>query len=194
MGVFSPQGIKPDAVRFAGNRLNEGGNPALDEATRQQLVALLPRLRRFCIATTRSVEQGDDLAQSTVERALSRIGQWNQGTRLDSWMFRIAQNINIDQARSLKSRGTQVDVEALESVAGDDGLAIVEGRDGLARARAAMAKLPEDQRALMALVVLDGRSYKEAAEVLGIPIGTVMSRIARTRAAISASVQAGAAA
>jgi RNA polymerase sigma-70 factor, ECF subfamily len=164
------------------------GHPPLDDETRDQIIALLPRLRRFCIAITRSAEAGDDLAQSTVERALSKLDQWQPGSRLDSWMFRIAQNINIDQARSARTRGTQVDVEVLETVMGVDGRDIVEGRDGLARARAAMAKLPEEQRALMALVVIDGQSYKEAASILDIPIGTVMSRIARARAAIAASM------
>jgi RNA polymerase sigma-70 factor, ECF subfamily len=172
--------------------LNDREAPALDMATRDQLVALLPRLRRFCMALTRSAEAGDDLTQATIERALSRIDQWNAGTRLDSWMFRIAQNINIDQARALKTRGVSVDVDTLADVSGEDGRAIVEVRDALSRAQAAMARLPDDQRALMALVVIDGQSYKEAAETLDIPIGTVMSRIARARASIAASMGAGA--
>ena len=172
--------------------MNNREAPALDTATRDQLVALLPRLRRFCMALTRSAEAGDDLTQSTIERALSRIDQWNTGTRLDSWMFRIAQNINIDQARALKTRGVSVDVDALASVSGDDGRAITETRDALARAQGAMARLPDDQRALMALVVIEGQSYKDAAATLDIPIGTVMSRIARARATIAASMGGGA--
>ena len=172
--------------------MNDREAPALDMATRDQLVALLPRLRRFCMALTRSAEAGDDLTQATIERALSRIDQWNAGTRLDSWMFRIAQNINIDQARALKTRGVSVDVDALADVSGEDGREIVEARDALSRAQAAMARLPDDQRALMALVVIDGQSYKEAAATLDIPIGTVMSRIARARASIAASMGAGA--
>lgn len=165
--------------------MNEGQTPKLDKAVREQIVALLPRLRRFCSAITRSVDAGDDLTQATIERALSRIEQWQDGTRLDSWMFRIAQNINIDQARAQTSRGTRVDVEALEAVSGDDGRDIVESRDGLARAQAAMSLLPYEQRVLLAMVVIDGQSYKDAAEALGIPIGTVMSRVARARASIA---------
>lgn len=155
---------------------------------RDQMVALLPRLRRFCMALTRSADAGDDLAQSTIERALSRIDQWQQGSKLDSWMFRIAQNIFLDEVRASKRRGTQVDVDALEMVAGDDGRDIAESRSELARARRAIAALPDDQRALVALVVIDGQSYKEAAAILDIPIGTVMSRIARARQSIDAFV------
>lgn len=158
------------------------------QAVREQIVVLLPRLRRFCMALTGSMEAGDDLAQSAIERALGRLDQWQQGTRLDSWMFKIAQNINIDAARSRKRSGTQVDVEALDSVTGDDGRAILEARSSLECAQTAMAALPEEQRTLMALIVLDGQSYKEAAELLDIPIGTVMSRIARARATISKAV------
>lgn len=102
-------------------------------------------------------------------------------------MFRIAQNINIDQARSRKTRGISVDIDVLDTVTGDDGREIVEARDGLARVQAAMAKLPEDQRALLALVAIDGQSYKEAATILDIPIGTVMSRISRARATLARS-------
>ena len=158
-----------------------------DQSTvREQIVALLPRLRRFCLALTGSADAGDDLVQSTIERALIRIGQYQQGSRLDSWMYRIAQNINIDAARARKVRGVQVNVDVLDVVTGDDGRQIVETRSALARAQAAMAALPDDQRALMALVVIDGQSYKDAAETLDIPIGTVMSRIARARQSINA--------
>jgi RNA polymerase sigma-70 factor, ECF subfamily len=133
-------------------------------------------------------DAGDDLVQATVERALLRSDQWQQGTRLDSWMFRIAQNIRIDQARATKVRGVQIDVDELVSLQGADGRVIVETRSDLAAAQSAMVALPDDQRALMALVVLDGQSYKEAAEILDIPIGTVMSRIARARRAIDLHV------
>ena len=136
------------------------------------------------MALAGGADGGDDLVQATVERALLRSDQWQHGTRLDSWMFRIAQNIRIDQARATKVRGVQIDVDELVSLQGEDGRDIVEARSELAAAQAAMAALPQDQRALMALVVLDGQSYKDAAEILDIPVGTVMSRIARARRAI----------
>jgi RNA polymerase sigma-70 factor, ECF subfamily len=170
--------------------LSDQDLPTTTGMVRQEIVALVPRLRRFCLALTRSADAGDDLAQSTIERALSRIDQWQQGTRLDSWMFRIAQNIFIDEMRASKRRGTQVDVEALEAVAGDDGRRITEARSDMERARQAIAALPDDQRVLVALVIIDGQSYKEAAAILDIPIGTVMSRVSRARQSIAAYVGA----
>lgn len=151
---------------------------------RNRMIAFLPRLRRFCIAVAGSVDAGDDLVQSTVQRAMERIDQWQDGTSLESWMYRIARNIHIDAMRSKATRGVAVDMDAVGDLAGDDGVAIVEGRSDLAAARDALASLPDEQRTLIALVVLEGRSYKEAAEVLEIPIGTVMSRIARARKAM----------
>ena len=151
---------------------------------RQQMVEALPRLRRFCLALARGHDAGDDLCQATVERALARSDQFIPGTRLDSWMYRIAQNIFIDERRRTRTRGHEVEVDNAFELAGDDGVQVVEGRSDLSRARAAMAALPEEQRMLMTLVVLDGMSYRDAADTLAIPIGTVMSRIARARRAI----------
>ncbi|WP_298601191.1 RNA polymerase sigma factor [uncultured Sphingorhabdus sp.] len=147
-------------------------------------MAFLPRLRRFCAVLARNEDRGDDLMQATVERALARIDQWQPGSSLESWMFRIAQNIHIDEVRAQARRGVSVDIDEAVALVGEDGRAIVEERSDLEKARSAMALLPDEQRALMALVVLDGRSYKEAAEILDIPIGTVMSRLARARQSI----------
>jgi RNA polymerase sigma-70 factor, ECF subfamily len=158
------------------------------QKVRDEMVAFLPRLRRFCLTLTHSPDGADDLAQSTVLRALDRIEQWEAGTRLDSWMYRIARNIHIDAIRAGKTRGTAVDIEALDNVTGDDGRRVVEGRSDMMAASAAFARLPEEQRSLIALVVIDGRSYREAADTLQIPIGTVMSRIARARAALAAQI------
>lgn len=149
---------------------------------------MLPRLRRFCLALARDSVAADDLCQATVERALSRAELYKQGTRLDSWMYRIAQNLHIDEARRRKTRGTEVDIEDRQDIAGGDGLRLVEGRSDLAMARAAVASLPEDQRAVVALVVLEGLSYRDAAETLGVPLGTVMSRLSRARRAIDNAV------
>lgn len=129
--------------------------------------------------------------QATVERALARSDQWREGTRLDSWMYRIAQNINIDQARSRRTRGVAVDLDAIAERAGEDGRVTVEQRSELEAAVEAMAELSEEQRALIALIVVDGRSYREAAETLDMPIGSVMSRLARARQAIDARLNGG---
>ena len=152
------------------------------------IIALLPRLRRFCLTLTRDHSRGDDLCQATVERALSRSSMYEQGTRLDSWMYRIARNIHIDELRKAQTRGVEIDIESSFGLIGDDGLQIVEGRSDLQSARTAMASLPEEQRSLLSLVVLDGMSYKDAAEILDIPIGTVMSRIGRARKTIQTAV------
>jgi len=148
---------------------------------RTWMVELLPRLRRFAVALTGDLDQADDLVQETCARALSRVEQWQPGTRLDSWMYRIAQNLWLDRARAKKVRGEQVDVEAAEAVAGPDGRDVVESRLTLDAVNTAMAHLPDDQRVLIALVCIDGLSYKEAADITQTPIGTVMSRLARAR-------------
>jgi RNA polymerase sigma-70 factor (ECF subfamily) len=153
---------------------------------RERMVAVLPRLRRFAYALTGNAEQGDDLVQDACLRALSRIDQWQPGTRLDSWMYRIAQNIWLDRVRANKVRGEVVDVEVAEAIAGSDGRAVTESELTLQAVAAALARLPAEQRAVVALVCVEGASYKEAAEITGVPIGTVMSRLARARRALAA--------
>ena len=151
---------------------------------RLQMVDLLPRLRRFSHAITGDRDKGDDLVQETCARALSRLDQWEPGTRLDSWMFRIAQNIWLDQRRAHKVRGNTVDIDEAYDLAGEDGRAVTESRLTLAEVSASITNLPADQQVLIALVCVDGLSYMEAAEVLQVPIGTVMSRLARARRAL----------
>jgi len=99
-------------------------------------------------------------------------------------MFRIAQNIWLDQRRAHKVRGDSVDLDQAYDVAGSDGRELTENRLTLAEVSQGIAALPGDQQILIALVCVDGLSYKEAAEVLSIPIGTVMSRLARARRAL----------
>ncbi|MEQ1509775.1 MAG: RNA polymerase sigma factor [Sphingopyxis sp.] len=145
-------------------------------------------MRRFCAGLAGNGDAGDDLLQATVERAMVHADQWQDGTRLDSWLFRIARNLSIDMARSRKVRGTVVDLDAIADLAGEDGRQIVEGRSDLRAVGSAFDDLSAEHRAVMALVVIDGRSYREAAELLDIPIGSVMSRLARARAAICAKL------
>ncbi|MGO8953231.1 MAG: RNA polymerase sigma factor [Rhodomicrobium sp.] len=148
---------------------------------RLQIVDFLPRLRRFSHALTGDPDKGDDLVQETCARALSRLDQWEPGTRLDSWMFRIAQNLWLDQRRAHKVRGNTVDIDEVYDLPGDDGRTVTESRLTLAEVSQGIAQLPADQQVLIALVCVEGLSYKEAAEVLEVPIGTVMSRLARAR-------------
>lgn len=160
------------------------GSGAVSETMRKAIVAALPRLRRFCQALAGNPVDGDDLMQSAVERALSRAHLFEEGTRIDSWLFRIAQNLNIDAARAAKRRGQAVPVDEIAETMGEDGRTLVENRSQLAAAQRALQEVPEDQRAAFVLVVIEGMSYKEAAEVLDVPVGTVMSRLARARGKI----------
>lgn len=154
------------------------------EHPRDAIATLLPRLRRFARTVTRHREDADDLVQVAVERALRRLDQWQPGTRLDSWMFRIMQNAWIDEVRA-RSRRDEVPVD-------ESGIAETVGVDETGRhiarlaVQAAMARLPEDQRLAVGLVLVEGLPYKEAAQVLDIPIGTLTSRLARGREALQA--------
>lgn len=119
-------------------------------------------------------------------RAFARLDQWQPGTRLDSWMFRIIHNIWIDQKRASKVRGTVIDLDLAPEIAGPDGRDVVERRMTLNRVLEAMDKLPQEHRELIALVSIEGVSYQEAAAILQIPIGTVTSRLVRARRALHA--------
>jgi RNA polymerase sigma-70 factor, ECF subfamily len=143
-----------------------------------QLVALLPRLRRFARSLTRNVHDADDLVQQAVERALLRIDQWRRGSRLDSWMFGIIHHAWIDEVRARRRQGQLIAPELAGEHVADAASEAPIDRLSLA---AALAQLPEDQRVAVTLVLVEGLAYKEAAAVLDVPIGTVTSRIARGR-------------
>lgn len=124
--------------------------------------------------------------QEACLRAFARLDQWQPGTRLDSWMFRIIHNIWIDQKRASKVRGAVIDLDSAPEIAGPDGRDVVERRMTLNRVLEAMDKLPQEHRELIALVSIEGVSYQEAASILQIPIGTVTSRLVRARRALYA--------
>ena len=157
------------------------GMGGVDGAFMRDLVELVPRLRRFAYALTGSGDAGDDLVQAACERALRNAAQFKPGTRMDSWMFRIMQNLWLDDRRRRRVRGTQVDPDT--AGLSDDGLGArqLDDQVALAQVRAAVDTLPDDQRAVLVLVAIEGLNYREAAEVLGLPMGTVMSRLARAR-------------
>lgn len=154
----------------------------MSEDVKAELVALIPRLRRFAWSLTGSRDEGDDLVQASCLKALGALEQYEPGTRLDSWMFRILRTGWIDRARTRARRPGSSDPELLESLS-DEGYAErkAEARMTLERVRAAMERLPDEQREVLALVAVEGLSYREAADVIGAPIGTVMSRLARAR-------------
>jgi RNA polymerase sigma-70 factor, ECF subfamily len=156
----------------------------------EQLVASLPRLRRFARGLAGTVAQADDLVQAACERALTRRHQFQEGTRFDSWMFRIVQTLWIDQLRSRDVRKEEAEVEE-DKVGTDEPMRRAEARLALEEVRRAAARLPAEQRAALMLVTVDGFSYKEAAEIAQVPVGTIMSRLARARVALMAILEQG---
>jgi RNA polymerase sigma-70 factor, ECF subfamily len=146
-----------------------------------RMVKLLPRLRRFMGSLTKGAEVGEDLIQDTYLRALTHLDQWQPGTRLDSWMFRIAQNLWIDHKRAEKVRGDVVDLEFVDQTLNVDGQAVAETRLAFQALKEGIAKLSIEQRSVIRLVCEYGLSYKEAGRILNLPPGTVMSRLARAR-------------
>jgi RNA polymerase sigma-70 factor (ECF subfamily) len=169
-----------------------GNEPGSCEATWQALLALRPRLRRFACGLTGSLDEGDDLVQAAYQRAFERLGQWAPGTRLDSWMLKITHNIWISRRRQAAVRagpgGEPVDPDTL---VGCDGERAIVAKLTLAEVRRLVAKLPEEQRAALMLVAVDGLSYAHAAEVLGVPPGTLASRLARARLTLTAALDGG---
>ena len=153
-----------------------------------ELAALLPRLRRFAHALSRNPSDADDLAQAAVERALKSKSQWQPGTKLDSWAYRIMRNLWIDTVRS-RNRKERVEAPAEEGEAlGEDPRPGIEAAIDLKRVMAAMERLPDEQREVVALILIEGFGYREAAEMLELPIGTVSSRLVRGRTALLAMV------
>jgi len=154
------------------------------QAVAEGMTAMLPRLRRFAIGLSGSREEGDDLVQAACLRALERYQQWQPGSRLDSWMFRIVHTIWLDRRKAARNREISVDADQLAASAGGatDG---VDAKIHLARVRLAISRLPQEQKEVLLLVTVEGFSYAEAAAMLQIPTGTVMSRLARARLALA---------
>ena len=162
----------------------------MQDPFRSQLVALLPRMRRFALALTGDAVQADDLVQTGCVRALTAASQWQPGTRMDSWLYRILQNLWIDQRRAPATAGGGTAVEDLDTLPEEgDFEQAVHAQMSLDQVLRALALLPDAQRSLIALVSIEGLSYKEVAEVLQLPIGTVMSRLARARLALKSRLK-----
>lgn len=148
-----------------------------------EIAALLPRLRRFARAITFNREDADDLVQVAVERAIGHGDQWQPGTRLDSWIFRIMKNAWIDEVRSRARRAELFAPEEAGEQVGDESADAHQQRLAIQKA---VSLLSEEHRLVVGLVLVDGLPYKEAAEVLEIPVGTLTSRLARAREALQA--------
>ena len=153
---------------------------------REEIVGLLPRLRRFARAITRHAADADDLVQITVERALTHLDQRRADTRLESWMFGIMKNAWVDEMRA---RGRRSRVLAPEELGENVAEPASASHHELLVIEDALGQLPEDQRMAIALVLIEGLSYREASDVLEVPIGTLTSRLARGRAALTAILE-----
>jgi RNA polymerase sigma-70 factor, ECF subfamily len=154
------------------------------ELFRDEIIELLPRLRRFARTIARNPHDADDLVQITVERALLKFEQWEDEAKLESWVFGIMRNAWIDEVRARARRDrTFAPAEAGENVG-----ARTTDQESIAL-QSALAQLPEEQRMAIGLVLIEGFSYKEAAQVLDIPIGTLTSRLARGRDALAAILE-----
>lgn len=154
---------------------------------KQELARLAPALRRFAYSLTGVAADADDLLQNTLERLLSHGVP--EDIELAKWAFRVCRNLWIDEYRARKVR--QRNTYSLDDTEEPhvDGEQAIHDQIALAQVDAAMNQLPDEQRSIMALVALQGMSYKEVAETLGIPAGTVMSRLARARIALANFLQ-----
>lgn len=151
-----------------------------------QLGELLPRLRRFAHALSRDSADADDLTQAAIERALRSRAQWQPGTRLDSWVYRIMRNLWIDTARARSRKGAREAPEEEGLNVGEDPRKAMDASVDIQRIMATMAKLSDEQREVVALILVEGFGYREVSEMLGLPIGTVSSRLVRGRTALLA--------
>jgi RNA polymerase sigma-70 factor (ECF subfamily) len=152
----------------------------------ERIAQLLPRLRRFARTLSRNQHDADDLVQSVVERAWRNLGQFKAGANLASWMFGIMRNAWIDNRRA---HGRRAEVPLPEDSGEHPAVSPVDTGTEMWSVSEAMNKLPEDQRLAIALVLVEGLSYKEAAQVLEIPVGTLTSRLARGRTALAAALE-----
>ena len=154
------------------------------ETIEHELAQLLPRLRRFAFSLSRNGADADDLAQATIERALRSREQWQPGTRRDSWLYRIMRNLWIDTARARARREKREAPEEEAQFVGEDPRESMDASLELKRAMAAMNRLPDEQREIVALILVEGFGYREVSEMLDLPIGTVSSRLVRGRTAL----------
>lgn len=150
----------------------------------EQLTELIPRMRRFACGLSGSLDAGDELVQAACERLLKHQHRLRPDTRLDSWLYQVIRNIHLDgiRAASVRDRGAQQMRQAAEL---HPALApAADGQLGLHLVQEHMARLSDDHRTVLMLVCVEGLTYKEAAGVLQVPMGTVTSRLVRARKAL----------
>jgi RNA polymerase sigma factor (sigma-70 family) len=164
-----------------------GSSP--DPGFAARVVAHVPRLRRYATAWLHNVADADDLVQDCVERALRQHATLQHPERLGGWLFAILHNLHLSNLRRDRRRGVTIGIDALA-----DDLALSappEDRNQIREFARAMASLSEDHRQILLLVSLEGLTYREIAELLEVPIGTVMSRLARARERLRIALEGG---
>jgi RNA polymerase sigma-70 factor, ECF subfamily len=147
------------------------------------IIEHIPRLRRYARALVGHSYRADDLVQDTLERAFAKWHLWRDGTNLRAWLFTVMHNVWVNQVQSGNHVPPMVPLEEAIDVAD---LARQDAALGIRDLEAALAKLPSDQREVLLLIALEDLKYHEAARILDVPIGTVMSRLARARAKLRA--------
>ena len=161
--------------------------PTAPQDIRRDLVSLLPKMRRFALTLARNAADADDLVQETCERAIAKSHLWNGEGRLESWIYAMTRNLWVDEVRKRKVRVGAGAVNAAEQneltvdPAGEKSAYIHQINE-------LIMSMPEGLSSVFVLVNIEGYSYKEAAGILGIPIGTVMSRLSAARLRLAAMV------
>ena len=155
----------------------------------REIIGLLPRLRRLARSLCGDAADADDLVQIGVERALARRDQWRPESRLDWWIMRIMRNAFIDDVRRQGRIALSAGADDLELIA-DTSIASADLKIDAMALNQAMTRLPADQRLAVAMVLVEGFSYAEAAKLLEIPAGTLTSRLVRGRQALLAELGA----
>ncbi len=156
----------------------------MSEPKRPDVIALIEPLRRYARSLTRDESRAEDLVQDTLVRAYERHGTFRTGGNLRAWLLSILHNAFVDERRRHRAEAQRM--EQVAQVAATELPSDQESRVRLAQIRQAFLTLPEEQRAALHLVAVEGLSYQEAAAALGIPVGTLMSRLGRGRAALRA--------
>ena len=156
-----------------------------EETLRDQIVGLLPRLRRFGLSLTKDLDSADDLVQGACERALTRLDQLRDGSRLDSWLCRIIYTQWIDTLRRRQVRSEKLIVLSRETESRSASSDADPNFSTALDVRTALESLPEEHRAAVMLVCVEGYGYAEAADVLNVPAGTIASRVSRAREMMS---------
>ena len=146
-----------------------------------EVEACVPALRRYARALTRSADLADDLVQDCLERAISRRGLFRPTGPVRAWLFTILLNLHRNDLRARHRKGTMM---PLDTIAEPATAAPQPGHLALAEMARAIETLPPEQKEALLLIALEGLSYAEAAAILGVPLGTLMSRLGRARAAL----------